>query len=540
MPIEPIRGIFRRLFGWLIDWVENHPRSFRVLDDYPLSEKYWKIPGYSLLTDAFPRTETVIDDCFRYHEAAQNYGPYADYFKHATYVHIEKKMTTMLLLGDICRNADVDETIFVTSDEYLSVLYRAYFGHDIPLKTKRLPAPKKLQSLILLMLVASYTIGFVFSRLNWKNKKPEQRRLGLDFSEDIRSIELLGDVVDDPSECQIIYRSKQQMRASKVDTNLYASCRSVDGFIPFGALTQYLKIALVDTIHIFKMANDLQMEHFFEIIKGPLKKISFRTLLHRFQFSYFLSRDDYNSEHLLRTSELRRAGVVSLGINHGLPTPALNTSSWIYIDYDVYFSLGEQLSKTSFGAKWPKDMVIRPVGSLGMSKRHQKALQNPRPKDIIYFTGPGLDEDTMDEAVIKIAQAFPEKKIYVRNKRRNLRNAIFDNAPINIIHTDENSYDLMLKATYCVGGHSTVIAEAIQFGVVTFSFDFLSPEDENYYRHFPGLCVDSAEEAIDKISKIEAKKYVYPFKSFSGLVDLSGKPIGDIIRQEMGLPPKGL
>ena len=74
IPSEPFTGFYARLFGWLRSWVECHPCSNDAITTYPDFQKYWKIPGYSSLTDAFSKTEHEINRYFNFDETTVRRG----------------------------------------------------------------------------------------------------------------------------------------------------------------------------------------------------------------------------------------------------------------------------------------------------------------------------------------------------------------------------------------------------------------------------------------------------------------------------------
>ncbi len=540
LPNEQGGRPFGFLFKWLQKWIERHPRSADALEIYPEIQRYLDIPGYCSLIDIFSKTEQKMNEYFRFDDANIDYSEYELYFKHITCVFSYNKYPLILFLHDIGKKNIDANTVFVTSDNFILELYGSYFDEELKIKSKILNGLSSKFNFLIYIFVYLYSLASVFRRISWQTLKSETVLLGADFAEDIRNIEMLGEMVDAPSDCKLVYRSYSQSVSSKVDPGDLPCCQLLDGAVYPENIFEYARLISADCWKIYCRARHLKEEHFFQLIKSPLKRINFRSLFNRYSFKYFWSRDDYNPEHILRTQELRRIGAVSMGINHGLPNPQLCLPHWRYMDYDIYYTFGEDLIKTKYGDMWPEEMKIRIVGSMGMTRERLKALSlnKPRPNDIIYFAGPEIGEDLIIKEVVKIAAAFPEKTVYIKNKRQNLKSKVFDSGLNNLVDTFEDSYDLMFKAKYALGGCSTVIAEAIQFGLCTYSFDFTGPDSESLYRTFPGLCVFSAQEVIDRITAIDSNKETYPRESFAGLIHLSPQWCIDIIREDMNLTPR--
>lgn len=536
----PLSGLFRRIKTWM----ENRPGVNSVFDIMPEARKYWDILFYHYRTDIFARTEPRINDRFGFADLERRIGGYAMPVKHATCKYMSENFNLVFLLKDISDTFEPHEATLVHSHDDMLFAYQAFFG-DTP-RTPRVGARqfRPLVNAVTVMLVFGYLLAWLPRILRWRKHGPEPVFLGADFTGGEPQVRMVRDIVGDPGQCLFVYRNRAQREASSADMAGFRQCLNREGCVALSELPAFLGFLTGDAFRLYRHLKNLAPSHFLSIIKMLQKKASYRALLNRFHFQYFWCRDDYNPEHILRSQELRKAGSVSLGINHGLTSPLLIHPSLRYIDYDIYYVFGEHLHQTYYTDTWSGDMTVKPVGSLCMTREYLRRINDPRPKDIIYFVTPGVNEKLMHEAAISIARYFPEKKVYVKikpaEKSRGSYTEFLDfcgNAPENFIETEENSYDLMFKAGYAVSGRSTVTAEAIQFGVNVLSFDFAGPEYPYYYRDFPGLCVKTAEEAIERISAMESGKETYPRRQFNGLIDLSGSFIIDVIRGDLGLPP---
>ena len=100
-----------------------------------------------------------------------------------------------------------------------------------------------------------------------------------------------------------------------------------------------LRLLLRDQTRIFCRFGGHSPSLYRRLVTLVHWRIVFRALFNRFELKNFLARDDYNGEHVIRTGELRRIGVRSLGIGHGLPTTNRISPVFRYLDFDLYYNL---------------------------------------------------------------------------------------------------------------------------------------------------------------------------------------------------------
>ena len=113
------------------------------------------------------------------------------------------------------------------------------------------------------------------------------------------------------------------------------------------------------------------------------------------------------------------------------------------------------------------------------------------------------------------------------------------NAPKNVVYHTGRSYELFFCCRTVLSEGSTLAAEAIQFGLESYIFD-LAPDRWKVmdYRNFPTICVQSSAAVIKYMKGVDAGTYTYPRKAFTPLIEMNGRIPWDIIREDMGLPPK--
>ena len=544
MPSKPVFGFFSKLFVWIARSMERRSNVHDVFSEFTASHRYWSIPGYSNRTNIFVKLENQINRRFKFDQADQRLGSYAMSYKIETCKYMSEWFNAVFLIRDISQKYSADEATIISTNDDLLFAYEKYFGEPPRPGLIKVNQFRAAVNFGLLGAVLVFSLAWALTRLRWRKNDRQSFFLGADFISGPAHVKLVRDIIGDPEQCLFVFRNAMQRKNNLADIGGFNQCVNDNGVIAISEIASIISLIAKDTVKLYFHSSHLAPTHMLPILKLPHKKATYRALLNRFKFNYFWCRDDYNSDHILRSQELRRFGSVSLGINHGLPSPIPIDPAWRYIDYDIYFVFGKHTPAKYYADTWSEKMLIRPVGSLAMTKELLSRLNAPRPKDIIYFVSPNFYEEKVHHAAFEVARAFPEKKVWVKIKSNLKERGFYDDfiescqkGPKNLFLTDANTYDLMFDASFALSGESTVVAEAIQFGLSVFAFDFGDENFPSLYRDFPKLCVKTAAEAITRISDIETGKEVYPRQCFDDLIKLSGPLIVDVIRGDMGLGP---
>jgi hypothetical protein len=404
--------------------------------------------------------------------------------------------------------------------------------------------PKALINALLSFATTAVACGRIGRWLSLRPPPPIDVHLGVDAIRDVRLYTMLEDVVDDPDQVLCVFRNDEEYSRDHAWFAPFPTCLPFDGVLAPAQAIAAIGHVLATGWALWRRFRHLSPRHFFSLAKFPLVEVTYWALMQKYRFAYFFGRDDYNVEHIFRTWELRRRGGVSLGINHGAPYNPPLFPIYRYIDFDIYYAFGEDIYRNYYAEKWPSTVAIKAVGAFGMRRVMIESLNASRPPDIVVFVKPLIDGIDIIDSAIDVANAFPDRTIYMKIKKNDVRffddearRRYVDERPDNLVFTEERAYDLMCKATYAISTPSTVVFEAIQFGLVSLCFDNFSPDLPFHFREYPDLCHRRIEDIIDRIQGVESGTWRYPCEAYAGLVDLSGSNIFDVIRGDIGLPP---
>lgn len=518
-------------------------------EHFPALRPYREISAYADRRDLFRKIEPQLADFFHFHRI-ENLAPnYAMAFKHVAANYVRSNSLMPFVLDEIRNSNDLSGAKIIGIDSDLMFFHRAYFDHSFPDLAEAGAAFRRLFfNFPLFVLAYFFSAAWVMSKIRpWRAAKKEFF-MAVDYTNrrDRRGHQLVREITNPDSPILYVFRNRE---AAKRDGKYFSDipqCVMGEGSFGLRSGLLALKQASADTWRLGINFLDLAPAHYLQVILLPYRRLRFRALFQSFSVKWFLCRDDYNSDHGLRSQELRAIGAKSAGIMHGIPFDNIIEPSIRYLDYDYYYLFGRHLYDRYYKSTWSKTMVVRAIGPWGLSRADMAKLELPRPKDMIYFSRSGPGEAVVVETIKRLAQLYPAKTFYVKMKPGDGRYSSGDlhsleNLPSNVVMVspDEDTYAWMLKADYAMGSATTTVAEAIGYGLKTLVFD-IHPEWVFYGRDFPGLSVRTSEEAIERFERLEAGTAVFPREKFAGLVAQDVENPFDVIRRDLGLKPNGL
>lgn len=386
------------------------------------------------------------------------------------------------------------------------------------------------------------TMAWIARRIKAAPLPAQRFRLACDYMEHPTNPFLWSELADLPDEVLVVFRSQPGGIPAEVVGRHHAA--ATDGWFSMADGVRAFTRTLADHLHLLRHAGHLPSDFFRRIIALGYRRIMYRALFNRFECAYFWGRDDYNPEHALRSVELRRKGGVSMGMMHGIPSIAAIVHQWRHLDFDVYYVHGRHLPARYYRDRWPASMRVVPIGSSGMSREEMKRLAVPESRTgVACFLSVTFQIAETIEAIRILAEAFPERTFFINFKGKDLDEptfgppitALLESGVKNVVRHPGRSYELFFVCDTVLSDGTTLAAEAIQFGLRSYVFDFFPEQWKSFpYRDFPGACVDSAASVITLMRSNQA----FPRHKWAAFIEMSGLIPWDVIRQDMNLPAK--
>ena len=501
-------------------------------------------------TNTFAEMEPWLERRLEFDRSDELFGEYGLAYRHACSEVAYRRYELGYKINDVLTHTDRSAVIGI--DDFDDAFRQERFG-DLSTRLHKRIFFSNLINITLTLVTLAYSLGWVAWRTRLILPAPKSFRLGSDFhfnSRNSSTLSLWDEVSTGPQDVLVVHRSKSLQKAY-ADSDLQGRpCVAVtDGLFSLKGGVIAMSELVADSLKILRHGHHHPTAFFYQVIVHPFKRMVFRGLFNRYHFDYFWAKDDYNSEHVMRSIELRRANGISLGWMHGIPSTAIIVHQTRYIDFDIYYIHGRYLYESYWREKWPKDMQVRVVGSLGLPREDLRRLADAsKGNDVACFVSPSFQADETFAAIQEIARAFPKRTFYVNFKPKEINvpgeygpklKNFLDNLPDNVVRHVGHSYDLFFSCRTVLSEGSTLGAEAVQFGLESYIFDFAPDRWKALpYRDFPDICVHSAAETIDRMRSVEAGTWAYPRQAFEPLIDMSGRIPWDVIREDMGLPSK--
>lgn len=492
-------------------------------------------------TNVFAESETWLDASFDFPNSTARFGDLAVAYRHicanvaftryflAHRIHgLRRHLPSAAVLG-------------------LDRLDQTYFQFRYGRELGRSALPTGLSwvsNAILTVLTLLFTLGWIISRLKVSPPPAKPFLLASDYIDHWTNTVLWGEVSDKPDDILVVFRSKTAQRECPPDVTGRPQVVATDGWFSIQDGLSALAATMADHLRLFRHAGHFPPDFFRKIIALGYRRMMYRALFNRFHCAYFWGRDDYNPEHAVRSVELRRKNGVSLGIMHGIPSIAAIVHQWRHLDFDIYYVHGRHMVHRYYADRWPETMKVVPIGSFGMSRAELHRLaEGASGTGIACFLSVTFQIAKTVEAIKAIARAFPERIFYVNFKRKDLQEPEFERGMAdlfgsgieNLVEHDGRSYDLFFLCDTILSEGSTLAAEAIQFGLRSYVFDFFPEQWKSLpYRDFPGVCVATAEDVIAQLRSDTP----FPRQVWAEFIEMNGVIPWDAIRRDMRLPVK--
>lgn len=544
--IDAITSPGTRLLTRLLRQLRRRGLVLDLAQDRPELVHYNLLNEVLLATDSFFATEPWQAERYRFSEADRALGDYADVYRDLCSGHVQKKLVPLFYARDL---AAVGIAVEGASSD-IEGLYRARFDEAPPAGWRWSKESARLINLALAAVAALFAVVDIARRIRPFQKPEGHYFLGSDFADDARDQILWRDIDDAPGPVMAVFRSDAQAAACRGKIPQWDSASANAGRFPVRGGLAAMAEAITHIGRLWRWCDRLAPELFFTLVLMPVKRMRIRALLTRWRFDNFWCRDDYNTEHMLRSQELRRLGGKSIGISHGYHVASTVLQQTRYIDYDTYFCFGLETCRKHIAATWPRHMRLRNMSSFAFSRDDLKRVAEARGPDIMVLPQKGTADSQWWTLMRRLAETFPERRILF-NVKESRRTGVFGAAieafladcPPNVEEYrsigGRSTYDLMYRCSYLVSDGTTMLVEAVQVGMHGIGANLDPGWTSNPMRDLPGLFVKTVDEAIARIQAIEAGTYRHPYEQWAGDIELAGRVIWDQFREELGLPPKG-
>ncbi len=528
----------------IVDWTTRSGRAKHLIDTCPELHPIRDYYAFIYMHNIFEPTESWQDDYFRFAAADVAVPGYAMAYKHATCSYMRVSQMHILLI-DAAERAFADRAVRFHGLPPESVgLFEAYFKRPPRAEIRTTPCPQRLVNGLLSLMIAAYTVAWVFRRTRLR-VPAEHLFMAVDYVSDPRDVRLINELADG-GDFLLIPRNRKVYGVDHTDNlTVPFEIRDVgEGLFNPGMALRTIAMVVGDGWSLLRHFAWLQPQHFFHVATLPYRRALFRGLFNRFRVKAFWGRDESNPEHIIRRQELNRVGAKAFGVQHGSPSHAIIQPMWRYISLDTFYVFGRAIYDKYWRHTWAQDMTVKAVGSFGARRPDYGLINRPRPKNILVMASLFFAHAAFAETVRALGEAFPDRTIFIQVKRR------FKDWPAcrafvaestrglsNVVYTDDMIFDLFAKCRYAFADPSTTVLEALQFGVISYFLDVAPEQQACIYRDYPDLCVTSPDEAVRRIREIESGEGPYPREKFADLVDLSGAVFHDTVREDLGLAP---
>jgi hypothetical protein len=480
--------------------------------------------------------QTWLEERFSFatHERMPVYG-YA--YKKACHKHITRRGNLVYFVRELRGFHSFNS--LVGGDEELAALYAITFeGQGLNIRAEKVLS--RLYAALLMAMTLVSGVVAILSRLRLRIV-PRPSFLAADRLVDPRDQGILDEVRRQGRAVLYISRSsdlREELRNARIPDELIVDRGS--GRIPLSDAGTIGWDFLSDWCRLARVAWGLHPRLVFELTSLPYHRVLIRADLRHYPCEYFYARDEYNTEHILRTHELRQLGARSIGLMHAVPILGRAAFGWAYVSFDTFFVSGAWIIN-EFGSRWPPDMNTRAAGCPGYTSERLRAMRPlmERPADILFFVSWVPNLDLVERMIDRVCADHPGRTIWMKIKPAwrdrpaldSLRRRVKRHA--NLRETQEPSLDLMGRARYAISPPSTVVSEALQSGLAVFCIDDRSWGHRLCFRSFP-INVATPDELAGRLGALE-RGDPYPFAEVEPLVPRDGTNYHDALLRELGL-----
>ena len=387
------------------------------------------------------------------------------------------------------------------------------------------------------LAVMTAAIGFVLRRLSSNPTPPVEGKVASNLFQDSQ-LAMMRQIVHD-DQLMVLYPQGLSLASNWLNTDGIRLRRSTDFKVKPGLGLGALGRALANMAVLAMGALGRHPALFQRIVTLGMKRMRHRLNFHDAKVKAFFAWDEYSEDHILRTAELRRHGILSLGQVHGVPcTQRFDITG--YLDFDICYVMSANPFIRDYAPTWGAGTQARTIPTAGLTAGRRALLPGRVSRDIAIYLNCATFEEGKIALILALARRFTDRTIYVKIKKQKKFHdccsvivANTQNAEPNIRYTDEDSYDLMTRIGYSITDFSTIAIEAMHFGLPSFVIDFAPQVPNLCYRDFSGCAVESPEDMIARIQSMEDGTWQVPWEEWRGLMDLAGECRAEVMRWDI-------
>jgi|GEM_PF-1894118 len=539
--LPPLHGLLQRLRSRLTTcgWAK------RLEEILPQHHPAWDHAG-PLLENMYETLEPEINRIYGFASLASVPGPYAIALRNATTAYIARRLVILLALRDLLDQGFVAPTGFGGVPIGLARLLSVVVANDIPIRHRVWCAVwRRVANTTLAGINILYCAIWAVTRLKIRLPVAEKFDVAVDYIFDTSDDGLCKEVM--PHRSVLLVGRKTAPSFNRLPEELQAlpRCSTTEGHVAVLQAPGLVINAIADIVRIWRASSNTDTVLFLALVALPLKNLRCRAFFDRYHIGIYWGRDPYNAEHVLRHHHLHRTGGISWAVFQGYPSYAALYPHFRYLNFDRYYMMTPCFFDGPVRMHWPESMEVKSIEAFCATRDEYERRFEPRAHDILFMSSIWTGQPEFVSAIRIVAQAFPDRKIFVQTKRgfaatpagHQFAADAVALAP-NVVLSKELPYDLFVRSRYSVSDPSTVIFEAIQFGNYSFVFDIPDAQKSGVHRLIEGFSVTSGEEIVKRIKGIESGVEPFPIERFQSFIQLDGEHFLDTIRQDLGIDPK--
>ncbi|MBT4933419.1 MAG: hypothetical protein HOL66_01545 [Rhodospirillaceae bacterium] len=494
------------------------------------------LPGDGRFNDIFQTVADRLAEIYPQPDAASAVAEYGYAMRKCLTDYTTDVISVLVLIKWVEENRQPDTWKLVGAPPLMGRVYQLYFDREPPFKGNGGRLLRPLYNILNGLGILVAALGWLALRTRPTPALLQKYHLAVDIISLRFERELLKNLTDDPSEALLVYRTEATRQNFKRNFQEYSGCVLGDARTDVARFAKLSAALVGDMWRLWKTTSSVEPGLFGRYCTLVGKRAMFAAFFQRHQPRFFFGRDDYSIDHIIRNQELRKVGGTSIGMMHGIPT---NTyiSEWNEVDFDIYLVMGWHLYEKFYRDMWPSHMKVVATGCFRMTPEYFARRHQTRPDDIAYFPIVHRNSDFLMAETFRVAEHFSDRTVYVKMKagRGDVEQQRFERqveqAPANVvIYEDVVAYDLLLKISYALGAGTTVSAEAVCFGVKSFVFDADPKFKKYYFRNFPEIIVETADDVIQKIEDIEAGRATYNFDGLDEMIAMPDQDFFSVMR----------